>query len=159
LLLDGYPATPSTVSGLSLQLTSPYLEAFMCGVAKTKRPEAAPDSAPNNVSPKALAYDALFVLNQHFEQVLQNLDRVRQLGLLETRFQRKSLQACRATIEETRAWINFEITESLHDREQRDWTRFGKVRRRWEKKYEDPNDALIKAERLAQIIARRHRPR
>lgn len=129
------------------------------GVARPNRPEAAPDSVPNNVSRKLLAYDALFGLNQHFEQVLQNLDRVRQLGLLETRFKRKSLQACRVTIEETRAWINFEITESLHDREQRDWTRFGKVRRRWEKKYEDPNDALIKAERLARKIARKDRLR
>ena len=126
-------------------------------MARPNRPEAAPDSAPNNVSRKSLAYAELFVLNQHFELVLQNLDRVRQLGILETRFQRKSLQACWATIEETRAWINFEITESLHDREQRDWTRFGKVRRRWEKKYEDPNDALIKAERLARKIARKDR--
>ena len=53
------------------------------GVARPNRPEAAPDSVPNNVSRKSLAYDALFGLNQHFEQVLQNLDRVRQLGLLE----------------------------------------------------------------------------
>jgi hypothetical protein len=125
----------------------------------TNRPNAALDSAPNKVSPKSSAYDALFVLNQHFEQVLDNLDRLRQLGLLESRFQREAMQACRATIEETRAWINFEVTECLHDREQRDWASFGKVRRRWEKKYEDPNDALIKAERLARKLTRRNRPR
>jgi hypothetical protein len=128
-------------------------------VARPNSPETVPDSVPNNASQKSLAYDALFGLNQHFEQVFQSPERVRRLGLRETRFQREALQVCRATIEEARAWINFEITESLRDQEQRDWARFGKVRRRWEKKYEDPDDALIKAERLAGKLARKNRRR
>jgi hypothetical protein len=84
--------------------------------------------------------------------------RLRQLGLFETRFLRESLKNCTAMIEETRAWINFEITECMHEREQRGWARFGKVRRRWEEKYADPNDALIKAEKLTGKLARGSRP-
>ena len=129
----------------------------MCGVAKDKRPKAAFDSGPGKLSPKSSAYDALFAVNQHIEQALWNLERLGQLGLFETRFRRESLKACGATIEETRAWINFEITECLHEREQLDWVRFGKVRRRWEKQHEDPSDALIKAERLTRKLARKKR--
>ena len=129
----------------------------MCGVAKDKRPKAAHDSGPDKLSPKSSAYDALFAVNQHIEQALRNLERLGQLGLFESRFRRESLKACGATIEETRAWINFEITECLHEREERDWARFGKVRRRCEKKYEDPNDALIKTERLTRKLTRKKR--
>ena len=95
-----------------------------------------------------LAYEALSDLNRHFEKVLQNLDRLRKCGLFDTSFRRDSLRAFQATIEETRSWINFEITESLHEREEHDWAHFGHLVRQWEKKYQDPNDALIRAEKL-----------
>jgi hypothetical protein len=126
-----------------------------CG--KKRGPKAAFDSDSDKLSPKSCAYDALFSVNQHVEQALWNLERLRQLGLFETRFRRESLRACQATIEETRSWINFETTECLHDREQRDWARFGKVRRRWEEKYEDPKDALIWAKKLMRKSARKER--
>jgi hypothetical protein len=73
---------------------------------------------------------------------------MRKCGLFDTRFRRDCLRACRVTIEETRAWINFEITESLHEREEHDWARFGHFRHQWERKYQDPNDALIRVEEL-----------
>jgi hypothetical protein len=101
----------------------------------------------NNTTPKSLAYEALSALNQHFEQVLQNIDSLRQMGLFDPRFRRESVKSCQATIEETRSWINFEITESLHDREERDWARFGRIRQQRERKFEDPQDVLIKADR------------
>jgi hypothetical protein len=126
-------------------------------VAKRKSPELFADPGRDNVPPKSSAYDALFALNQNVEQALQNLERLRQLGIFETRFRRQSLKACRATIEETRAWINFETTECLHDREQYDWVRFGKVRHRWEGKYADPNDALIQAEKLRRKLDRKNK--
>jgi hypothetical protein len=96
---------------------------------------------------KSVAYEALFALNQHFEQVLHNLDRLRGLGLFDARFRRESLEVCQATVEETRAWVNFESIEALCDREERDRARFGRIRDQGEKKLEDPQDALIKAER------------
>lgn len=115
-----------------------------CG--QTHTPEINPRFKAH--STKIAAYDALSALNQYFEQVLQNLDRLRELRLFETRFRRDSLRACRASIEETRSWINFEITESLHDREERGRARFGRIRSQGEKKFEDPQDVLIKTNRL-----------
>jgi hypothetical protein len=52
------------------------------------------------------------------------------------------------TLEETRAWANFEVVEMLQQSEETDWAHFGRLRRQWEKKYEDPNDVLIDAARL-----------
>jgi hypothetical protein len=43
----------------------------------------------------------------------------------DTRFRRESLEACRATIEETRARANFEVVEILHEWEERDRARWG----------------------------------
>jgi HPt (histidine-containing phosphotransfer) domain-containing protein len=102
----------------------------------------------NSEATKSLSYEALSALNQHFEQVLKNLKLLRQLGLFDTRFRRESVEACQATIEETRAWANFEIVEILHEREERDRAHFGGLRFQWEKRVEDPQDVLIQAELL-----------
>lgn len=48
--------------------------------------------------------------------------------------------------------MNFEIMETLHERELNDWTRFSRIRRQREKKQRDPNDVLIEAERLKQKL-------
>jgi hypothetical protein len=117
-----------------------------CG--QTPAPESNPRFRPNHTTPKSLAYEALSALNQHFEQAFQNLDRLRQMGLFDTRFRRESVNTCLSAIEETRAWINFEITESLQDREERDRAHFGRIRQQLEEKFEDPQDALIEAERM-----------
>lgn len=106
---------------------------------------------------KDTLYGGLSDLNRNFEQVLFDLERLRTGGLFRSRFQRDSLATCRATIEETRAWLNFAATESLHEREERDRAHFGRIRRRLEKKYEDPHDVLIEAERFKKKIARRGR--
>jgi hypothetical protein len=100
------------------------------------------------VAKKECAYEALAALNQHFEQVLQDLDRLHELGLFDTRFHRESLQACKAMIEETRAWLNFGVVEVLRDREEGDRAHFGRIRSQWERKFEDPQDILIKAKGL-----------
>ncbi len=126
-------------------------------MAKPKRPKSVRNLGSSNAVSKTLAYEALSDLNRHFEKALQNLDRMRQLGLFDTRFRRDCLRACQVTTEETRAWINFEITESLHEREEHDWARFGHFRHQWERKYQDPNDALIRAEELLRKSARKER--
>jgi len=35
----------------------------------------------------------------------------------------------------------------MHSREQHDWARLGRLRQRWEKRYADPNDVLVEAEK------------
>ena len=107
------------------------------------------DSTPARIAkdpPKPLVYEALATLNRHFEQVLWDLEQLRALGLFPDRLQRKFLKACRATLEETRAWANFELVEILHQREERDWFRFGRLRQQGEKAWEDPGERVRPAE-------------
>jgi hypothetical protein len=92
---------------------------------------------------KFLVYDSLASFNQAFAQVLQNLRTLEKLCL-----QHDCFSGLQVALEETRAWANYEVLGSLHDREEIDWSRFGRLRRQWEKKYEDPNDILVEAARL-----------
>ena len=95
---------------------------------------------------KLLAYQTLFTLNQAFESALADLQRLQRLPFFRLEF----LREFQVMVEETRACINFELVEAMHSREQDDWTRFGRLRQQWEKRYRDPNDVLIEAERLKQ---------
>src|SRR5712671_1588229 len=89
-------------------------------------------------------YEILHALNRDFEQVLAELARLHELGM----FNRDLENILRIVVKETRAWANFELVEILLQREQDDWTRFGRLHRRWEKKLQDPNDVLIEAKLL-----------
>jgi hypothetical protein len=55
-------------------------------------------------------------------------------------------KALRVIVEENRAEINFELVARLQEREQSDWTYFGRLRQKREKKYRDPQDVLIEAD-------------
>ena len=94
-------------------------------------------------SQKLRVYETLHSLNQAFEQLLADFRRLQQLPF----FSRKFLHHFQVVVEETRAWANFEVAEVMHSREQNDWARFGRVRRRWEKRYSDPDDVLLEAEK------------
>ena len=74
---------------------------------------------------KSEAYETLHALNQHFEQVLRDLDRLQALGL-----RADLLRHFHVVVEESRAWSNFEVTEVLHETELKDWTRYGRLRRK-----------------------------
>jgi hypothetical protein len=54
------------------------------------------------------------------------------MGLFPGAVGRQFLKVSRATLEETRAWANFELLEILSGREERDWARFGRLRQRAE---------------------------
>jgi hypothetical protein len=84
-------------------------------------------------SQKLQVYETLHTLNDGLEKV---------------GFRRELLTEFRVVVEENRAWANFELTEAMHEREERDWVSFGRLRHQWEKKRRDPNDVLIEAERL-----------
>jgi hypothetical protein len=75
-----------------------------------------------------VAYEALAALNLHFELVLADLEKLAALELFPGAVGRHALRCCRATLEETRAWTNFEVVEILHAREERDWVYFSHLR-------------------------------
>src|SRR5258707_3771778 len=89
-------------------------------------------------------YETLHFLNQDFQQVLNDIARLQELGV----FQRDLGHIISVVVKETRAWANFELAEILQQREQDDWTHFGRLHNRWEKKLRDPNDVLIEAKLL-----------
>ena len=89
-------------------------------------------------------YENLHALNRDFEQVLADLAKLQELGV----FQRDLGHILGVIVKETRAWANMELAELLQMEEQDAWAYFGRLRRRWEKKREDPNDVLIEAARL-----------
>jgi len=75
--------------------------------------------------------------------VLADLERLQGLRLFPLRWQGKVLRAWRATLEETRASVNFEVVEILRQREERDWVGFGRARQRLEKPSEPAADMLV----------------
>jgi len=112
------------------------------------RTKATADSKSTVPPSKTSVYTALSDLNRNFEHVLLDLDRLKTRGTFPGRFEQGSLASCQAAIEETRAWINLLATEALHERAERDRAHFGRIRLRFETKYEDPQDVLLRAERL-----------
>jgi hypothetical protein len=60
---------------------------------------------------------------------------------------RHFLRAFQVEVEEFRAETNFELTALLSEGEEQDWARFGKLRRRWRKQFEDPDDVYVDVER------------
>ena len=91
---------------------------------------------------KAKAYAALAAFNRDIDLLLEDLERLGSLGLLLHRGERQFFRVCRATLEETRAWTNFELVDVLGQKEEREWVRFARIRGRVEKQSEPPGDAI-----------------
>src|SRR6267378_8523230 len=86
-------------------------------------------------------YENIHALNRDFGQVLADLAKLQELGV----FQRDIGTIISVVVKETRAWANMVVAELLQMREEDDRGWFGQLHRRWEKKREDPNDALLEA--------------
>ena len=89
-------------------------------------------------------YENLHFLNQDFQQVLNDIARLQELGA----FQHDLGHIFSVVVQETRAWANVEMAEFLQMREQDAWAYFGRLHNRWEKKLRDPNDVLLEAKLL-----------
>ena len=131
-------------SGTSGKLYSGRNESGHVGVVNSKRQNKnSQQGSFSKNAPKVLAYETLATLNRDFEQVLGDLERLEELRLFPHRWQRRFLKTWRATLEETRAWANFEVVEILHEREEREWVGFGRIRQRSEKPTGAPTDMLV----------------
>ncbi len=86
-------------------------------------------------------YEALSLINRSFGQILQELERLQQIGPFKGR---ALIRAVELAVKESRAWTLFEILDVLHQREEEEWTRFGRARGRL-----DRRDS-IQAQRRAQ---------
>jgi hypothetical protein len=105
-------------------------------------------SAMKRKPDKDLLYEALFTLNQQFGQVSETLERLSRLPSFRQRLRRRFIRASEAAVKETRAWANFELMHSLLNQEERDWARFGRLRRQ----LQEANDVLDEAERDTGVV-------
>ena len=62
------------------------------------------------------------------------------------------MEGLRVTIDESRARSTSNLVERLAEREERDWTCFGRLRHERERKLRGPQDVLIEADRLGQQL-------
>jgi hypothetical protein len=93
-------------------------------------------------SPKLRIYEYLFLFNQKLQEAVQILKQLERCPWLRRDF----LRSFQIEVEDLRAQTNFEVLEHMSDREQRDWAHFGKLRRDWDRQFEDPDDVYLKAE-------------
>src|SRR5580700_12289950 len=93
-------------------------------------------------SPKLRVYEYLFLLNQKLQETVQILKQLEKCPWLRRDF----LRSFQVEVEDLRAQTNFEVIEQMSDREQHDWAHFGKLRRAWDRQFEDPDDVYLKAE-------------
>ena len=103
---------------------------------------------------KVRVYEYLHLLNQSFQQGLRILQRLEKCPGLRRDF----LRSFQVMIEEIRAEANQELTEIMCERELKDWARFGRKRRKWEKRFQDPDDVYIEVERQEQERRRKGLP-
>jgi hypothetical protein len=93
-------------------------------------------------SPKLRIYEYLFLFNQKLQEGVQILKQLEKCPWLRRDF----LRSFQIEVEDLRAQTNFEVLEHMSDREQHDWAHFGKLRREWDRQFEDPDDVYLKAE-------------
>jgi hypothetical protein len=105
-------------------------------------------------SPKLRIYEYLFLLNQNLQEAVQILRRLEKCPWLRRDF----LRSFQVEVEDLRAQTNFEVLEQMSDREQHDWAHFGKLRRAWDRQFEDPDDVYLKAEQREEERRKRGLP-
>jgi hypothetical protein len=93
-------------------------------------------------SAKLRVYEYLFLLNQKLQETVQILKQLEKCPWLRRDF----LRSFQIQVEDLRAQTNFEVIEYMSDREQHDWAHFGRLRREWDRQFEDPDDVYLKAE-------------
>jgi hypothetical protein len=105
-------------------------------------------------SPKLRIYEYLFLLNQKLQEAVQILKQLEKCSWLRRDF----LRSFQIEVEDLRAQTNFEVLERMSDREQHDWAHFGKLRREWNRQFEDPDDVYLKAEQREEERRKRGLP-
>ena len=93
-------------------------------------------------SSKLRIYEYLFLLNQKLQEAVQILKRLEKCPWLRRDF----LRSFQIEVEDLCAQTNFEVIERMSAREQHDWAHFGKLRREWDRQFEDPDDVYLKAD-------------
>ena len=88
-------------------------------------------------------YETVYDLNRGFAVVLETFERLEKQAF----FRRDYLRAFRNMADELRAKTNCELTATLRDREQREAAVFGRLCRKWERRFKSPKEARVLGKR------------
>ena len=91
-------------------------------------------------------YETVYDLNRGFNLVLETFERLERQAF----FRRDYIRAFRNIADELRAKTNYELTATLRDREQREAAEFGRLCRKWERRFKSPEDARVLGKRQQQ---------
>jgi hypothetical protein len=92
---------------------------------------------------KSRLYESVYDLNRGFLIVLEVFERLERKAF----FRRDYLRAFRNMADELLAKANYELTATLRDCEQHEAARFGRLCRKWERRFKSPEDARISSKR------------
>ena len=106
-----------------------------------------------DVTQKSRIYHTLSELNTAFAAIVGHCETLQQTGL----FKSKAAKLFSRFTQELQAEMNQEFLEDLHQLELVDWNRYGKVREKWEKFLNDPDDVFIHAEERRKELAKQRR--
>lgn len=115
--------------------------------AKQHPPEAPASEIPQPPSRHVRVFEALADLNRGFDHVIEDVERLKELGFFRDKFSNRFAKTCPLTIEDLRAWGNFEVTEHLSKCGEAEMARTERRLHDFEKRFKDPNEALVEAER------------
>jgi predicted transcriptional regulator len=87
-----------------------------------------------DVTQKTEIYETLSGINLAFAAIVDHLQTMRQSGILRSHYGR----VLQGLTHELRAEINVELLDKMNHIEMQDWTRYGKVRIKWEKYLRGP---------------------
>jgi hypothetical protein len=90
--------------------------------------------ATPDVTQKTDIYETLSGINLAFAAIVEHLTTMRQSGILRSHYGR----VLQGLAHELRAEINVELLDKMNQIEMQDWTRYGKVRIKWEKYLRGP---------------------
>jgi hypothetical protein len=89
---------------------------------------------------KPLPYEPLGIISRSFDQILLELEKLEELDCFR---QHAPLESAQLAVQEVRSWTLSEILEVLHEREEGEWMRLGRLRVAREKRLEKRADTRM----------------
>jgi hypothetical protein len=101
---------------------------------------------PNQPSTPSRVAQSIADLNRGFDQVQNEVRRLRALGLFRDAGSRQFVKTCRLMLEELRYWATTDLAMDILDCAEQQWGRWGILRYRYEEKFRDRPNAHKHAE-------------
>ncbi|HEX3685464.1 MAG TPA: hypothetical protein VHU83_23220 [Bryobacteraceae bacterium] len=118
------------------------------GRASQRPPEVPASEAIQRFSKYTQIFEATFNLNRAFDELLQEVARLKGMGFFSGDVSNRIPRTCRLMVEELRAWAMSDMTLEIHETANSHWNRYGIQRYRFEQNTRDPEDVRRELERV-----------